>query len=468
MALSPFVLLSNNQDKIVPDGGAFLPSSGLDTQAAVDSYFFVLDGDDKNEALEMLREIRGHADTHIYLKPVVLGAGTAQKDVILSTAVDIVSHSDDARFPVNAEQEEIVNSIRAAKAIQQKTTAVLGSQHISLRILRFMATRRHVEQIPVATPTSLTGYSYPMLEMFFPTVDGSIWNMLESLQNQHLTEGRFISRTYHCIHCECAFLNFTEVCPDCGSPNIESDDLIHHFRCGYTAAMREFKHGDALVCPKCDLGLKQIGVDYDKPSLTFRCHECRYVFEEPVPTTVCYNCGRRTNPEDQIQRTVYAYAITALGSNIALFGQEQLFTKLLKENLELIGNEGFQRLVAVEASRIERYKISSSCILLLDIKGLADALVQLGDRGVEFYRDLANAFVAELRSSDIMTIVGRSVANVLLTETDVDSANIVLERLIRHVDRIFNEALSVSSGVVGRILPVNSDLDLKQEAQSVT
>jgi len=468
MALSPFVLLSNNQDKIVPDGGALLPSGGLDTQVAVDSYFFVLDGDDKDKALEMLREIRSHADTHIYLKPVVLGTGSAQKDVILSAAVDMVSHSDEMGFPVNAEQEVIVNSIRAAKVIQQKAAATLGSQQMSLRILRFMATRRHVEQVPITTPASLTGYNHPMLEMFFPIVDASIWNMLELLQKQHLIEGRFISRTYHCIHCECAFLNFMEVCPDCGSPNIESDDLIHHFRCGYAAAMHEFKHGDTLVCPKCDLGLKQIGVDYDKPSLTFKCHECQYVFEEPVPTTVCYNCGRRTNPEDQTQRTVYAYNITALGSNIALFGQEQLFTKLLKENLELIGNDGFQRLVAVETARIERYKISRSCVLFLDIKGLADALVQLGDRGVEFYKDLANAFVAELRSSDIMTIVGRSVANVLLTETDVDSANIVLERLIRHVDRTFNEALSVSSGAAGRILPVNSGLDMKQESQSMT
>jgi len=468
MALSPFILLSGNQDKVVPDGGALLPSGGLDTQAAVDSYFFVLDGDDADKALEMLREIRSHADTHIYLKPVVLGAGAARNDVILSAAVDMVSPSNGVSFPISAEQEEIVNSIRGAKAYRQKITAVLGQQQISLRILRFMASRRHVEQAPVATPASLTGYSYPMLEMFFPAVDSSIWNMLESLQQQHLVEGRFISRAYHCIHCECAFLNFMETCPDCGSPNIKSDDLIHHFRCGYAAAMHEFKRGDALVCPKCDLGLKQIGVDYDKPSLTFQCHECQYVFEEPVPATVCYNCDRRTNPEDQIQRTVYAYAITALGENIALFGQEQLFTKLLKENLELIGNDGFQRLVAVEAARIERYKLSTSCILLLDIKGLADALARLGDRGVEFYKDLANAFVAELRSSDIMTMVGRSVANVLLTETDVDSANIVLKRLTGHVDRVFNEALSVSSGAVGRIIPVNSDLDLGRESQSVT
>jgi len=460
-------VLSHNRSKVVPDGGVLLSPDELDSQTAVDSYFFVLDGDDKDMALEMLREIRSQADIKIYLKPVVLGAGIAQKDAMLSAAVDIVSHSNEESVPINAEQEEIVNAIRSTKCYQQKIATVLGQQQLSLRILRFMDSRQHVEQVPVHTPDFLGGYSYPMLDVFFSESDASIWEMLEVLQKQHLIGGRFISKAYHCIHCECAFLNFMETCPDCGSPDIESDDLIHHFRCGYAGPMNEFKRGDSFVCPKCDLGLKQIGVDYDKPSLTFKCNECQYVFEEPVPSTLCYNCGRRTAPEDQAQRTVSAYSITALGSNIALYGQEQLFTKLLRENLELIDNDGFHRLVVVEIARIERYKISGSCILILDIKGLADALVQLGDRGIEFYKDIANAFVAELRSSDIMTIAGRSVANVLLTETDVNSADIVLKRLMDRVDNIFNEALSAPSGAVGRIIPVNGDLDMKTELQSL-
>jgi len=467
MALTQFALLSNNQDKIVPDGGILLSSSELDSEVAVDSYFFLLDGDDKGKALEMLRDIRSHADTHIYLKPIVLGAGIAQQDVILSAAVDIVSHSNEVSFPITGEQEEIVNSILASKGYRQKITTVLGQQQISLRILRFMASRHHTEQVPIATPAVLTGYSYPMLEIFFPTVDVSIWKMLESLQKQHLIEGRFISSAYHCIHCECAFLNFMEICPDCESSNIESDELIHHFRCGYGAPMHEFKHGGVLVCPKCDLGLKQIGVDYDKPSLTFKCNECQYVFVEPVTTTVCYSCGRRTNPEDQIKQTVYAYTISALGSNIALFGQEELFTKLLKENINLIDNDGFYRLVDVEVARTSRYKVSSSCILMLDIKNLVDALSQLGERGIEFYKDLANVMVSELRTSDIMTIVDRSTANILLTETDVDSANLVLNRIIGKVDHIFNEALQISSGAEGRIILVNSELNMKMEPQSV-
>jgi len=468
MALASFILLSHNSDKIVAEGGNLHSLDVLDSPAAVDSYFFVLDGDDVDAAFEMLRAIRSHADTKIYLKPVVLGAGVGQENSILSASVDIVSHVNEATFPITDEQEKSIHAILAARTYQQKITSVLGQQQISLRILRFMASRNNIEQLPIVTPTLLTGYSYPQLEMFFSEVDSSIWEMLESLKDQHLLEGRFISRVYRCTHCESAFLNFMETCPDCESSNIKSDELIHHFRCGHAAPMAQFRSAGGLICPKCEKGLKHIGVDYDKPSLTFSCNECRYVFEEPVPTTVCYNCGRRTNPEDQVQRTVYAYKVSALGVNIALFGQEQLFTKLLKENLELINNDGFQRVLSIEIARIARYKLSTSCVLTIEMKGLADALVTLGDKGLEFYKDLADVFVAQLRCSDILTIVGRSVATVLLTETDAEGANLVLNRLIADIDRTFDEALSIPSGAVGKMIPVNADLDIKKLSLSLS
>jgi hypothetical protein len=468
MALASFILLSQNPDKLVPDGGTLFTVDVLDTQEAIDSYFFLLDGDDKDLAIAMLRAIRAHPDTKIYLKPVILGAGAAQQDPILSAAVDLISHANETSFPITAEQEQTVNTILATRDYQQKITSILGQQQISLRILRFISSRKHIEQVPIVTPRLLTGYSYPMLETFFPAVDTSIWDMLESLKSQHLLEGRFLSKAYRCTHCECAFLDFMETCPDCESPDINGEELIHHFRCGHAAAMHLFKKDGILTCPKCDMGLKHIGVDYDKPSLTFSCNECRFVFAEPVPTTVCYNCGRRTNPEDQVQRTIYAYKISALGSNIALFGQEQLFTKLLKENLELIDNEGFQRVISLEKSRIERYKISTSCVITLEIKGLSDALVELGDHGIGFYKDLANAFVQALRESDILTIVGRSIATILLTETDEIGANVLSERLVTSLDRIFDQTLSIPSGAVVKVIPVNSDLDIKQLALSLS
>jgi len=466
--VTSFLLLSQNPDKIVADGGEVCTIEELDTQKAIDSYFFVLDGDDKDSAIEMLRFIRSHPNTKIYLKPVVLGAGVAQQDTILSAAVDAVSHTNETSFPISEEQEELINKIVATQSYQQKITSILGQQQISLRILRFISSRKHIEQVPIMTPELLTGHSYPMLEQFFDSVDESIWKMLELLKNQHLLEGRFISKAYHCTHCESAFLNFMETCPDCKSANIKSDELVHHFRCGHAAAMQDFRTGDILVCPKCQQGLKHIGVDYDKPSLVFSCNDCQHVFAEPVPTTKCYRCGRRTNPEDQIQRTVYAYKISALGANVALFGQEQLFTKLLKENLDFMDNAGFQRVIVLEKSRVERYAISTSCVLVIDIKGLADALVELGERGLGFYKDLVNAFVETLRKSDILTVVGRSAVTILLTETNEEGAHLVLERLMENIEHIFEQSLSIPSNAMGKVIPVNNELNMNQLALSLS
>ncbi len=455
MAAEPaFLVLTRDTGKFVPEGGGLLHPDRLDDEQAKKADFLVLDASDATGALEMLRMVRGHPDTKIYLKPVVLGAGPAQAHPILREAVDVVGRADPRVRPVAPEQEEFVHHILASRHYRQKIPNVLGQEQLSLRLLRFMASRDEVEQRPVQTINALGGYSYPKLDMFFPEEDASIWELLEELRKQHLIEGRFITRAFHCVHCECAFLNFMETCPDCGSPNLESEEMIHHFRCGYVAAMSEYRQGDVLVCPKCDLGLKHIGVDYDKPSLIFRCNDCRFLFEEPEPSTVCYNCGRRTAPEDQIQRTVRAYSITALGSNVALFGQEQLFDRLLKENLDLIDNESFFRIVKMEMERIQRYGKSTSNLLILEIANLTEAMSRLGDRGVEFYHDMINEIAAEIRASDMMTIVDRSTLNILLTETDARGADMVTRRIIQRLDAIFQEALSMPSGAKGRISPV--------------
>ena len=91
---------------------------------------------------------------------------------------------------------------------------------------------------------------------------------------------RLADKVHRCPNCAWHTLNFVEVCPRCRGIDIEIENVIHHFACAYVGAWSEFRHGVDLVCPKCDEKLRHMGMDYEKPSDTYRCHACGYVFTE--------------------------------------------------------------------------------------------------------------------------------------------------------------------------------------------
>lgn len=467
MALMPYIFLSDNAGRTVPDGIRKMTLEQLaNVTGSLDEDFFLIDGSDVASAVCMLEKIRQHPEKSIYLKPVLLEKdGPCAGDALLAASVDAVCVENDKGDIVNDDIEVLLNGIHSRLRSMQQNPLILGDQQTAFRVLRFIASRNR-EQQPQLTSQRTMGYSYPALEPFFAVNDTGIWDLLELLEQQHMLSSRFISRSYQCVHCQSSFLNFIETCPDCRAINIESDDLIHHFRCAYSAASSEFKSGDQLVCPKCSRQLKQIGVDYDKPSLTFRCRECQYVFEEPFVSTVCYHCGRRTDPDHQTQRSIYAYTITSLGENSALFGPEQLYHNILGKELNVLEYDVFQKFVDIETARIERYKVSTSSILLVEIRGFADAMAALGQRSTELYKELAHIFSAALRTSDVISTRGQSVFIMLLVETGSEPSEIALRRVTQPIEDLFRDSVSLSADIVSRILPVNNELDLNQVVES--
>jgi len=456
-----YIFLSDHASRTAPDGVRKMDSQQLaQVREAVDADFFLLDGSDIAAAVRILKKIRQHPEKSIYLKPVVLEKeGSYVDDSLLMATVDVVSQAHSDGKIINTDTEVLINGINSRLKSIQQNPLILGDQQTGFRLLRFIASR-NTEQEPQLTSKRTMGYSYPSLEPFFAVQDKSLWDLLELLEQQQMLSARFVSRSYQCVHCQSSFLNFVETCPDCKAINIESDDLIHHFRCGYSAASREFMRGEQMVCPKCTRSLKQIGVDYDKPSLTFRCKECQYVFEEPFVSTICYHCGRRTDTDHQVQRSIYAYTITALGENSALFGPEQLFHNILGNELNVFEYDAFQKVVDIEAARIGRYKVSASSILIVEIGGFAAAMAALGQRSTELYKELAHIFSAGLRTSDVISTRGQSVFIMLLVETDEESSAIALRRVTEPIEQLFQNSVAFSADIASQIAPVDKDLKL--------
>jgi len=255
----------------------------------------------------------------VYLKPVVWlrdranGNGqaplaeaavdevwTAASDVSREASTDLASLPPDMRDRVEAINQKIARSREAGSQTE-------GS--VGLRVLRFMGARDDTFH-PVRTSQRKEGFVYPRLD---PLLEGSgraIIPVLSSLEQRHRLVGRFVTKRHACMNCRSGFLNFAEICPDCGSENLDVDQLIHHFRCAYTGPKWEFEQDDEpLACPKCDRTLRQIGTDYDKPSLVYSCNECQHQFQNPDIRTDCYHCGHSAAPERQIEEKIKAYNI---------------------------------------------------------------------------------------------------------------------------------------------------------------
>jgi hypothetical protein len=251
-----------------------------------------------------------------------------------------------------------------------------------------------------------------------------------------------------------------EVCPDCGSANLDVDDTVHHFRCGHVAPLGEYEQGQQLICPKCDRELKHIGVDYDKPSLIYECNDCLHRFPEPEILTNCYQCHRTTPPNLQIHRTIKSYHVTAFGNNAATHGLDSLFVSVLQQRVRFFEYPVLKDLIFAEGHRIARYKKSESSVLIINIQGIEQIYVELGQRARELFEELTAAFVAILRESDLLASRNESLFLALLMETPAVAAERAGERLREGVDQLLRANLKQPPRMITKILPISADLDI--------
>lgn len=431
-------------------------SPDLARQAA----YFLIAADRYDETWSILQRVRVHGVPAVYLKPVVLLCGSEEPASELLQAADQRLYAAAAD---HAELERLVGALHSInhwiEALGQGDGAVDADP--SFRMLRYMASRQG-EFAPLATTRSPAGYLYPPLEAFLGErrAGESALQVLEFLETQHLIAGRFVTKAHFCGHCGSAFLNFKETCADCGSEDIEADELLHHFRCGYTGERADFKGREGLVCPKCDRALRHIGVDYDKPSVVYRCNSCNRRFQSPMVASTCFHCGRSAEPEQQVLRQIKAYETTAIGNNAALHGMEHLFMRVLDVELGLWSYEALKQFTQVEQARIERYKISTSSVAVVYFENLSDLYVRLGRRAGEVFGELTQVFQSVLRRSDVIAAHSESVFILVLTETNAEQAQRALGRLEQGIIDLLASNLGYDPRLSVTAHAITADLDL--------
>ena len=215
--------------------------------------------------------------------------------------------------------KESVQRIRKSVSVQSDSD--FPSNLLLLKLIRFMHSRDISFLEPVPSRKSLLGYSYAMLtENLDFDNEADALDILEEAEKDEIISGKFVDTIYLCNSCSNSYLNIREVCPNCDSSHLVSNDLIHHFSCAYMGEISEFKaagYGETLICPKCEKKLKHIGVDYDKPAAIFNCQGCAHSFQDPLIRAKCLNCGADQKVEHLVKKEVKKYHLTAKGKDMA-------------------------------------------------------------------------------------------------------------------------------------------------------
>ncbi len=225
-----------------------------------------------------------------------------------------------------------------------------------LRTLRFLYSRNLTTLKPTLDRDSQIGFSYRFLSLQYNYSDTyRILDDLDEAEKEEVLLGGFHEIVHLCSNCSEGYLQYREVCPKCESPNLISEDLIHHFPCAYIGPMSDYTtdtSSNMLVCPKCDQHLRHIGVDYDKPSLIYSCQNCYNRFQDVFAYAKCLNCGSDTAVENLRRRIVRQYEVTSKGLEATLNPQILSGKEANnKEGAQVVDQETFDLMIQYEIKR---------------------------------------------------------------------------------------------------------------------
>lgn len=255
-------------------------------------------------------------------------------------------------------------SERILKSIDELPNIALPhyATRVLTKALRFVYTRKR-ELRPIIDIGNPYGFIYPFIDVHI-VQDQSVQEILPLLTDAE-TEGyfssTFVDRVHLCPDCFAVYHNIRELCPSCTSPQLKTENIMHHFVCAYVGPESDFVVEGSLVCPKCKKVCRHIGVDYDKPSMAYECQDCKQFFQEPVMEAFCMNCKAHNGLEDLLPYDVFSFKLTSLGKEIAKSG---ISSSTLKDETFFPGYIPYKIFTSYLQFEIDRTQRYSSCTIV--------------------------------------------------------------------------------------------------------
>ncbi len=418
-----------------------------------DTAALILDAKDEQLIIKMLKKIRSMRYKSFYLKPVFLAEGKYSKQLVSQT--DGVLYTD--QIPNILDRVESIN--KRIEEIRTVTSKYTFSESILVKTLQYLFTRK-TEMIPFRDRNSILSYCFPFISSIISREDQVILlDVLDYAHSEGLLEQTLVDRVNLCKTCYGTYHNFREVCPKCSSLNLQSVDLIHHFRCAFIGPATDYKQGGALVCPKCDKELRHIGIDYDKPSEIFNCLACNHQAQIPNMRAHCVDCGEENELEYLKTRAIYRFRLTAYGEEIAENGLQKIDKETISitDDQRVLPIETWQVLLRQEIERVKLHGIRSKVI---SVK-IADLIIDPMDQDTrrDFKKEVLRELISYIRPVDVVTTNNTNEVFILFPDIKTKEVIEMEEVFDYNLNKMIRDNIPTEEEVVTiKIFPVEEDL----------
>ncbi len=297
---------------------------------------------------------RKHYNPNVYLKPIYL---IKNQDIPGNFDKICDEVTEEGEYSSIATKTKQINE-RVEKLFQLQRFPS-SEMELLYKSLQFIFTR-DTSLAPFPNRFSRINYSYPFISRQLTDIEQKkALDVFKMGYSRGYIAGNVIDKIHLCSACTSAHYNIRETCRECGSIDLSTEDLIHHFPCAYVGPASDFQREgtDQLQCPKCDKVLRHIGNDYDKPAHVYNCNACNADFQEAGFTTNCMDCGEVQEIHHLKEFDINSWKITSKGVQLMLHGLPKTVEKKQDEGIMITGiysYDIFRHLVRQEQARVQR------------------------------------------------------------------------------------------------------------------
>lgn len=423
------------------EGISFLLIEHLDSLRVDEAQFHeavIIDGKDESFIRQIVKRIRSHTKPEVYLKPIFLLKGVNIIDPLVNQLIDGSLYSLEQIPYIKDEVEKLLASIKEI----QFSRAISFEAQMIVKMISFLHSRHKTLLEPIPYAYSDVNYTYPCLSVNFNhTEEFAVFDILDQAVYDGIFTAEFVDRIYLCSQCSNGRMSYREVCPKCNSSNSSTDDIVHHFPCGFVGPMSDFKNeiDDELDCPKCNKRLRHIGVDYDKPSVIHTCLNCSHKFQDYFVKAKCLTCSHDNSVEQLKTKQINRYTLTQKGVYAALNG----YVSTSKDIDEIIGTVKYDTFRTMLKYEIERLKQTdgSSNICAIHINNPNEIYSSIGSEAQQgMLKDVVRIIRSNIRSADVIAFQDSSTIVLSMYEIPKKIANRILDEIINILERLMKTA----------------------------
>jgi hypothetical protein len=337
-----------------------------------------------------------------------------------------------------------------------------------------MYTRELTRIDPIPYNYSGIGYTFPPISVNYKfREEAQVLNVIAVAEEEGIFNTTFHDRIYLCTNCHTGFMSFREVCPKCASSNSESQDIIHHFRCGYVAPLSDYSNAidDQMNCPKCNKQLRHIGVDYDKPSVLHSCRNCGHKYQDFVVKAKCVSCSFDNEVDQLVYHEVKSLEITKKGELVATHGYVST-SKDLEEIIGTVKMDVFRTMLRYEIERLKQTEGHSN-IAGVFISNAGEFYSKIGSSMERaLLKDLVEVIRGNIRTSDMITFKDSSTLLLSMNDIPQKVGENIMEEIVQLILKLLNTNfpnlnIQIKYAVKQVHAKLNHELQIQQLLQQV-